>query len=37
MPKKDVVHLSGEEREQLENVASKGGANVRQMMNSNLN
>jgi hypothetical protein len=31
MPKKYVVHLSGEEREQLENVVSKGGANVRQI------
>jgi hypothetical protein len=30
MPKKYVVHLSNEEQENLENVVSKGGANVRQ-------
>jgi hypothetical protein len=31
MPKKYVVRLSNEEREALENVVSKGGANVRQI------
>jgi transposase len=31
MPKKHIVQLSDEERDQLENVVSKGNANVRQI------